>query len=259
MPAGPFSCSTASVCRTCADSVPLVITPIWALPAELWASLALTLRLAAVSTALLMLAALPLGWWIAVTRTRFALLLEVILSMPLVLPPTVIGFYLLMLLSPQFILGQWWQAIFNQTLPFSFAGLVVGSCAYSFPFALQPVVAAFRMLRPEIGQAAASLGMTRWQVFLHILLPLAKSGVYSGAILAFAHTIGEFGVVLMLGGNIPGVTRVASIALYDEAQKLNYPNAHGFALLLLLVSFVLLCATTVLQKRQERWQHARHH
>lgn len=201
-----------------------MITPIWALPSELWTSLALTLRLAAVSTALLMLAALPLGWWIAVTRTRFAMLLEVVLSMPLVLPPTVIGFYLLMLLSPQFILGQWWQTIFNQTLPFSFAGLVVGSCAYSFPFALQP---------------------------------LAKSGVYSGAILAFAHTIGEFGMVLMLGGDIPGVTRVASIVLYDETQKLNYPNAHGFALL--LVSFVLLCATTVLQKRYERWLHARHH
>ncbi len=231
-----------------------LITPVWCLPADLWAALVLTLRLAAVSTALLMLAALPLGWWLAFTRVRWAMLVEVVMSMPLVLPPTVIGFYLLVLLSPQYAFGAWWQLAFGQPLPFSFAGLVVGSCAYSLPFALQPVVAAFRMLRVETAQAAYSLGMTRWQAFIHILLPLAKSGVYSGAVLAFAHTIGEFGVVLMLGGNIPGVTRVASIALYDEAQKLNYPDAHGFALLLLALSFVLLCATTLLQKRQERWR-----
>jgi molybdate transport system permease protein len=231
-----------------------IITPVWGLPPELWTSLVLTLRLAAASTALLMLVALPLGWWLAFTRARWAMLVEVVMSMPLVLPPTVIGFYLLIMLSPQHAFGSWWQHTFGQALPFSFAGLVVGSCVYSLPFAVQPVVAAFRMLRPETAQAAYSLGMTRWQAFIHILLPLAKSGVYSGAILAFAHTIGEFGVVLMLGGNIPGVTRVASIALYDEAQKLNYPDAHGFALVLLALSFVLLCTTTLLQKRQERWR-----
>ncbi|NDP57970.1 MAG: molybdate ABC transporter permease subunit [Oxalobacteraceae bacterium] len=205
-----------------------------------------------------MLIVLPLGWWLATTRHRAALLLEILMSLPLVLPPTVIGFYLLTLLSPQHAVGQWWQQLFGQTLPFSFAGLVIGSCVYSLPFALQPVMAAFRMLRPEIAQAAYSLGMTRWQAFLHVLLPLSKAGVYSGAILAFAHTIGEFGVVLMLGGGIPGVTRVASIALYDEAQKLNYPDAHGFALLLLALSFILLCATTALQKRQERWRQLGH-
>jgi len=231
-----------------------LITPVWALPPELWTSLALTLRLAAVSTLLLMLIALPLGWWLAFTRARWALLVEVVMSMPLVLPPTVIGFYLLVLLSPQLAFGAWWQQMFGQTLVFSFAGLVIGSCVYSLPFAVQPVVAAFRMLRVETAQAAYSLGMTRWQAFIHILLPLAKSGVYSGAILAFAHTIGEFGVVLMLGGNIQGVTRVASVALYDEAQKLNYADAHGFALVLLALSFVLLCGTTLLQKRQERWR-----
>jgi molybdate transport system permease protein len=170
------------------------------------------------------------------------------------LPPTVIGFYLLVFLSPQHALGHWWQRIFGQTLPFSFAGLVLGSCVYSLPFAVQPVLASFRMVRQETLQAAYSLGMTRWQGFVHVALPLAKTGVYAGAILAFAHTIGEFGVVLMLGGNIPGITRVASIALYDEAQKLNYPDAHGFALLLLLGSFAMLCVTTLLQKRQERWR-----
>jgi molybdate transport system permease protein len=230
------------------------ITPAWALPAELWTSLALTLQLALVSTALLMLIALPLGWWLASTRMRIAMLIEIVISMPLVLPPTVIGFYLLVLLSPRHAFGAWWQQAFGQTLPFSFAGLVIGSCVYSLPFAVQPVVAAFRMLRPETAQAAYSLGMSRRQTFVHVLLPLSKSGIYSGAVLAFAHTIGEFGVVLMLGGNIPGVTRVASIALYDQAQTLNYANAHGFALVLLALSFVLLVTTTLLQKRQERWR-----
>lgn len=230
------------------------ITPLWNLPPELWKSLALTLQLALVSTVLLMLMALPLGWWLAFARTRFALFMEILISMPLVLPPTVIGFYLLVALSPQYAFGHWWEEISGQALPFSFAGLVVGSCLYSLPFAVQPVVAAFRMLRPELAQAAYSLGMTRWQAFVHVLLPLSISGVYSGAVLAFAHTIGEFGVVLMLGGNIPGVTRVASIALYDQVQALNYAHAHGFALVLLLLSFALLIATTVLQKRQERWR-----
>jgi molybdate transport system permease protein len=230
------------------------ITPIWSLPADLWSALWVTLRLAAFSTVLLMLVALPLGAWLAVTRARMAMLIEIVISMPLVLPPTVIGFYLLMLFSPNYVLGQWWQQIFGQTLAFSFAGLVIGSCIYSLPFAVQPVITAFRMLRPEMAQAAYSLGMTRWQTFIHILFPLAKSGVYSGAILAFAHTIGEFGVVLMLGGNIHGVTRVASIALYDETQKLHYAEAHGFALVLIALSFMLLCTITYLQKRQERWR-----
>ncbi|MBI1891739.1 MAG: molybdate ABC transporter permease subunit [Burkholderiales bacterium] len=230
------------------------ITPVWALPGELWHSLLLTLQLAGISTLLLMLLALPLAWWIAMSRSRIVSVVEVVMAMPLVLPPTVIGFYLLVFLSPTSGFGQWWQNMFGQPLAFSFAGLVIGSCIYSMPFALQPIIAAFRMLRPETAQAAFALGMTRIQVFLHVLLPLAKSGIYSGAVLAFAHTLGEFGVVLMLGGNIPGVTRVASVALYDEVQKLNYADAHGFALVLLALSFVLLCATTLLQKRQERWR-----
>ena len=227
-------------------------TPPWALPPDLWRSLALTLQLALVSTCILMLVALPLGAWLAAARSRFALALEILIAMPLVLPPTVIGFYLLVLLSPRHAFGAWWQDAFGQPLPFSFAGLVIGSCVYSLPFAVQPVIAAFRMQRVEVLQAAWSLGMTRRQTFLHIALPLARSGVIAGTLLAFAHTIGEFGVVLMLGGNIPGVTRVASIALYDQAQLLNYPVAHGYALVLLALSFVLLLATTLVQKRQER-------
>jgi molybdate transport system permease protein len=230
------------------------ITPFWDLPAELWTSLWLTLRLAAISTALLMAIVLPLAWWIAAARSKLSTLVEIVLALPLVLPPTVIGFYLLVLLSPEHGLGHWWLHTFGATLAFSFVGLVIGSCVYSMPFALQPVVAAFRMLRTETLQAAYALGMTRRQAFLHVLLPLAKSGIYSGTILAFAHTLGEFGVVLMLGGNIPGVTRVASVALYDSVQNLDYANAHGFALVLLLLSFVLLLAMAVLQKRQERWR-----
>lgn len=231
------------------------VTPFWSLPASLWVALGLTVRLAAVSTMVLMVLVLPLGWWLATARSRAAMLLEIIMSLPLVLPPTVIGFYLLLLLSPQHALGHWWQILSGQSLVFSFAGLVIGSCMYSLPFALQPVLAAFRMLRPDTAYAAYSLGMTGSQAFWHIFLPLSKAGVYSGAILAFAHTIGEFGVVLMLGGGIPGVTRVASIALYDDVQQLNYADAHGFALVLLMLSFVLLCATTALQKRQDRWRY----
>jgi molybdate transport system permease protein len=235
-----------------------MITPVWALPADLWVAFGLTLRLAAVSTLLLIAAVLPIGWWLASARSRTGWLIEVLLSLPLVLPPTVIGFYLLVLMSPRYPLGQWWQQAFGETLPFSFTGLVVGSFVYSLPFALQPVIASFRMIRPENTQAAYSLGMTRTQTFLHVELPLARSGIFSGAILAFAHTIGEFGVVLMIGGNIPGVTRVASIALYDETQKLNYADAHGFALLLLVVSFCMLCATTLLRQRQEYWRRVQH-
>ena len=230
----------------------------WNLAPELWTALMLTAQLAAVSTGLLMLVALPLGWWLASTRARWALLVEVALALPLVLPPTVIGFYLLLLLSPRHALGAWWQNVFDQSLAFSFTGLVIGSFVYSLPFALQPVVAAFRMLRQETAHAAWSLGMTRWQAFRYVLLPMARSGVLAGGLLAFAHTIGEFGVVLMLGGNIPGVTRVASIALYDEAQKLHYDSAHGYALVLLGLSFALLCLITWLQKRQERWRRDTH-
>ena len=227
------------------------------LPPELWGALWLSLKLAAASTLLLMLVAVPLGWWLAFRRGRIAMLCEVALSMPLVLPPTVIGFYLLLLFSPQYTLGHWWEKLFGQALSFSFAGLVAGSCLYSLPFAIQPVIAAFRMLRIETVQAAYSLGMTRRQSFIYIFLPLAKSGVYSGAILAFAHTIGEFGVVLMIGGDIPGVTQVASIALYDATQKPDsYAHAHRFALLLLVLSFTLLYITTLLQKQQERWRLA---
>jgi molybdate transport system permease protein len=167
-----------------------------------------------------------------------------------VLPPTVIGFYLLVLMAPQQPLGAAWMSVFGHPLPFSFAGLVLGSVVYSLPFAVQPFQAAFRGVKGELVQSALALGLTRRQVFWSIVLPLSRHGILTGVSLSFAHTMGEFGVVLMLGGNIPGQTRVASIALYDQAQKLDYAAAHAYALVLLLISFGMLVGIAFLQRRQ---------
>ena len=227
------------------------MTPFWELPFDLWRALGLTLQLAAIVTFLLLLLVLPLATWLATTRWRIAGLFEVVLALPLVLPPTVIGFYLLIGLSGQQPLGQWWQHLFGQPLVFSFAGLVIASCIYSLPFAMQPVLASFKMVRRSMIEAAYSLGMTRWQAWRHVFLPLAKSGIYAGALFSFAHTIGEFGVVLMVGGNIAGSTRLASVALYDEVQKLNYANAESFALVLLGLSVLLLGIAMYFQKREK--------
>ena len=219
------------------------------LPAELWQSLALTLRLAAVTTFLLFFTALPLAHWLNTTRFRGAPLIEALVSLPIVLPPTVIGFYLLVLFAPQNPAGGLWQSITGSPLTFSFAGLVVGSMIYSLPFSIQPFQAALKAVPESCIEAARSLGANPWRTFWRIRVPLAKRGLLVGATLTFAHTVGEFGVVLMLGGSIPGETRVASIALYDEVQKLNYANAHAFAALLLVLSFALLLVVTFLQRR----------
>ena len=221
---------------------------LFSLPLELWESLWLTLRLACITTFVLLLIGLPLAHWLNTTRFRGAVVLETLIAMPIVLPPTVIGFYLLVLMAPQQPLGHAWQAIFGQTLPFSFTGLVIGSVIYSLPFAVQPFQAAFRAVRSSMIEHGLALGFSKWQVFRYVVLPLSRNGILTGAALSFAHTMGEFGVVLMLGGNIPGQTRVASIALYDEAQKLNYENAHAYALVLLAISFVMLGAIAWLQR-----------
>ena len=224
--------------------------PDWALPPELWQAIGLTLRLAAVSSLILFLVGVPLAHWLNTSRMRGVVFLETLVSLPIVLPPTVIGFYLLMLMSPQQPVGAAWSAVFGQPLPFSFTGLVIGSVIYSLPFAVQPFQSAFRSVKPELVQSALALGLTPRQTFWHIVLPLSRHGILTGISLSFAHTMGEFGVVLMLGGNIPGQTRVASIALYDEAQKLNYDTAHAYALILLLISFGLLISIALLQRRQ---------
>jgi molybdate transport system permease protein len=219
-------------------------------PPELWGAVGLTLRLALVTSLVLLAIGLPLANWLNNSRMRGVLFIETLVSLPIVLPPTVIGFYLLMLMAPQRPLGAAWVSVFGHALPFSFAGLVAGSVIYSLPFAVQPIQAAFRSVRPQMIEAALALGLTKRQVFWSVVLPLSRHGILTGLSLSFAHTMGEFGVVLMLGGNIPGQTRVASIALYDEAQKLNYGAAHAYALILLFISFGILAGIAFLQRRR---------
>lgn len=224
----------------------------WAFPPGLWEAIGLTLRLAAVSSLVLLVLGIPLAHWLNSSRMRGVILIETLVSLPIVLPPTVIGFYLLMLMSPTQPVGAAWVSVFGQPLPFSFTGLVIGSVIYSLPFAVQPFQAAFRGVRREMVQTALALGLTRRQAFWSVIMPLSKNGILTGVSLSFAHTMGEFGVVLMLGGNIQGQTRVASIALYDEAQQLNYATAHAYALVLLAISFAILITIAVLQRRQHR-------
>ena len=225
---------------------------VWLLPAPLWQSLWLTLRLAAITTLVLGLAGLPLAHWLNTTRTRLAPFIETLVALPVVLPPTVIGFYLLVAFSPNHPPGSWWRAATGAPLAFSFTGLVIASVFYSLPFAVQPFQAALRGVPRELLDAGRALGAPPSRVFLRVHVPLAWRGIVAGLTLGFAHTLGEFGVVLMIGGAIPGVTKVASIALYDEVQKLAYPQAHAFAAVLLGLSFVLLLVVTWLQRRGTR-------
>jgi molybdate transport system permease protein len=216
----------------------------------LWQSVGLTLRLAAITTLLLGLLGLPLAHWLNTTRWRLAPALETLVTLPLVLPPTVIGFYLLLAFSPRHAPGSWWRAATGGPLAFSFAGIVVASVIYSLPFAVQPFQAALRSVPRELLDAGSALGAGRFRVWRRLHLPLAGRGIAAGLTLGFAHTLGEFGVVLMIGGSIPGVTRVASIALYDDVQALDYSEAHAFAALLLVLSFCLLFVVTLLQRRR---------
>lgn len=224
----------------------------WAFTPELWAAIGLTLKLAAVSSLVLVVIGVPLAQWLNTSRMPGVIFIETLVSLPIVLPPTVIGFYLLVLMSPTHAVGGAWVSIFGQPLPFSFTGLVIGSVVYSLPFAVQPFQAAFRGVKPDMVRSALALGLTPRQTFWSIVMPLSKHGLLTGASLSFAHTMGEFGVVLMLGGNIPGQTRVASIALYDEAQQLHYATAHAYALVLLAIAFVILIGIAVLQRRQRQ-------
>jgi molybdate transport system permease protein len=214
----------------------------------LWEALWLTIRLAAISTVLLLLIALPLAGWLDRARSRLAPFAEALVTLPIVLPPTVIGFYLLVALGNRGPFGQAWIELFGHSLAFSFPGLVIGSVIYSLPFAVQPIQTAFRDVEAALIEAAVALGANRRQTFWRIVVPAARGGILTGAALSFAHTMGEFGVVLMLGGNIPGATRVASIALYDEVQKLNYDGAHAYALVLLTLSFLMLLAIGALRR-----------
>jgi molybdate transport system permease protein len=219
------------------------------LPGPLWQSLGLTVELAAATTAILAAGGLPLAHWLNRSRSRLAPVVETLVALPLVLPPTVIGFYLLICFSPNHPPGSWWVALTGHSLAFTFLGLVIASVAYSLPFAVQPFQASLKAVPQEQLDACAAHGASPWRVWTRVHLPLARRGIAAGLTLGFAHTLGEFGVVLMVGGSIPGVTRVASVALYDEVQNLNYPAAHAFAAILLGISFVLILATTLLRRR----------
>jgi molybdate transport system permease protein len=216
---------------------------------ELWQSVWLTLKLASLTTVALCILGIPLAHWLNVSRWRGMLIVETLVTLPIVLPPTVIGFYLLVLFAPQNPFGRLWIELTGHTLAFSFSGLVVGSIIYSLPFAVQPFQAALKAVPYTLIEVARISGANFLQVFWYVTLPIARRGIGAGIALSFAHTIGEFGVVLMLGGGIPGVTRVASIALYDEVQKLNYPAAHSIALVLLGISFLLIFAIAMLQRQ----------
>jgi molybdate transport system permease protein len=205
-----------------------------------WQALALTLQLAAVSTVILLLLGLPLAAWRVRKQTRLRQILDAVLALPLVLPPTVFGFYLLVLFAPSTFLGDSWIWLTGQQLAFSFNGLVLGSVIYSLPFVVQPLTVAFREIPASLLEAAASLGANRWQRFVRVSLPLLRRGLLVASTLAFAHTLGEFGVVLMLGGSIPGSTQVVSVALFQHVEALRYAEAHRLAACLLGISFVLL-------------------
>lgn len=215
-------------------------------------SLWLSVRLALCVSALLLVLALPLAYWLVFSAWRGKFLVEAFVALPLVLPPTVLGFYMLLALGPRGPLGRLWLAWFGHTLAFTFAGLVVASVVYSLPFAVQPLVAAFTTVDRGLLDASAVLGAGRWRSFWLVVLPLSVPGVLAAVVLSFAHTLGEFGVVLMVGGNLPGVTRTVSIDIYDRVQSLEYAQASHLSLLLLAISFVILAAVYGTNRRLAR-------
>jgi molybdate transport system permease protein len=200
----------------------------------------LTFRLALFTTLILMAIAVPIGYWLAYSTARWKSVVEASVALPLVLPPTVLGFYLLVLMGPRSAPGRALAWVFGHTLAFSFAGLLIGSIIFSLPFAVQPITSGFRSLDPEILEAASLLSSSRSRILTRVLLPLIRPSLLTAAVLAFTHTVGEFGVVLMIGGAIPGVTRTLSISIYDQVQDFAYAQANHTALLLLSLSFLAL-------------------
>jgi molybdate transport system permease protein len=209
----------------------------------------LTVRLAVVVSALLIAIGIPIAHWLTYSRWRWKFLVEAVIALPIVLPPTVLGFYVLMALGSRSPLGRWWESITGHTLAFTFEGLMIGSVLYSLPFAVQPFAASFAAVDSKLLRASASLGQSPMQTFRRVVLPLSRAGLVTGFALSFAHTLGEFGVVLMVGGNIPGVTRTISIDIYDQVQAGNYAAANHTALVLLIVSFVVLSLVYGMNRR----------
>jgi len=218
-----------------------------------WRAFWLTIRLAVLVAAILVALGLPLAYWIVRTRWRWKFLVEALVALPIVLPPTVLGFYVLLALGSHSPLGHWWQSLTGHSLAFTFTGLVIGSILYSLPFAVQPFAAAFALVDRRLLAASATLGVSELQTFFRVMLPLSVPGLVTGVALSFAHTMGEFGVVLMVGGNIPGVTRTVSIDIYDQVQALNYGAANQTALVLLAISFAVLCVVYGLNRKVSLW------
>lgn len=214
-----------------------------------WSPIVLTLKLATVTTVILFILCLPLAWWLAYTRFRGKVVIEALASMPLVLPPSVLGFYLLIAFSPESSLGHFLRETFGLQLVFSFEGLVLASVIYSLPFMVHPLQAGFQALPATYREVASTLGKNRWETLLSVLLPNMRSSIIAAFVLSFAHTIGEFGVVLMIGGNITGETRVASIAVYDNVEALEYSAAHTYSIILVLLSFAILIGVYAINKR----------
>ncbi|MFN4211162.1 MAG: molybdate ABC transporter permease subunit [Devosia sp.] len=217
--------------------------------ADIWTPVSLTLSLATINTLVLLVLGTPIAWWLARSRSRYRELVGALVAMPLVLPPTVLGFYLLIALGPNGP-GGWIAALWGgRTLAFSFTGLVIGSFFYSLPFMVQPLRNGFAAIGEEPLEAAATLGASGWQRFWRIALPLARPGYITGAVMTFAHTVGEFGVVLMIGGNIPGQTKVIAIALYDHVERLQWQEAHVIALGMVVFAFVVIAVTLSIDRR----------
>src|SRR6202045_3095032 len=214
-----------------------------------WQAFWLTIRLAGLVAAMLIILGLPIAYWIAFSRWRWKFLVEAMVALPIVLPPTVLGFYVLVALGSRSPLGRGWQSLSRHTLAFSFGGLVIGSIIYSLPFAVQPFAASFTLVDPRLMAASATLGASKLQTFFRVVLPLSLPGLGTGVALSFAHTMGEFGVVLMVGGNIPGVTRTVSIDIYDKVQTSNYSAANETALLLLVLAFAILSFVYAVNRR----------
>ena len=214
-----------------------------------WQAFWLTVRLAVLVAALLAGLGLPIAYWITYSRWRWKFLAEAVVALPIVLPPTVLGFYVLLALGPRSPLGRGWQALTGHTLAFTFDGLVIGSIIYSLPFAVQPFASSFAAVDTRLLAASATLGASRLRTFFRVVLPLSVSGLVTGVALSFAHTMGEFGVVLMVGGNIPGITRTVSIDIYDKVQALDYADANATALVLMAISFIVLSAVYALNRK----------
>ena len=212
----------------------------------------LSVQLATLTMVILIVVGTPLAWWLARTSSRLRPMVQAIVALPIVLPPTVLGFYLLIVLGPNGAIGSWWVELTGSALTFSFTGLVIASCFYSLPFAVQPLLGAFEALDRRDLEAAWTLGASRLDAFFSIAVPLSVRGFLGAAVLSFAHTLGEFGVVLMVGGNIPGETRVISIAIYDSVESLNYASAHQLSAILLVFAFLILLTMFVINRRWER-------